>query len=112
MSQLFQDLRFGVRMLLKNPSFTTVAVLSLARGIGVNTAIVQLLNAVLLKMLPVLAPEQLAEVRPTDMSGTRGNKSAAYPAVTNPIWEQIRERQQTFAGVFAWGPDTLNLAQG
>jgi predicted permease len=109
---MFQDIRFGVRMLLKNPSFTTVAVLSLALGIGANTAIFQLLNAVRLKMLPVAAPEQLAEVRPTDMSGTRGNKSEPYPAVTNPIWEQIRDRQQSFSGIFAWSATSFNLAQG
>jgi putative ABC transport system permease protein len=112
MNGLWQDLRFGARMLRKNPGFTAVAVLSLALGIGANTAIFQLLNAVRLKLLPVKAPQELAEVRPTDMSGTRGNKSAWYPAVTNPIWEQIRDRQQSFSGVFAWGTGGLNLSQG
>jgi hypothetical protein len=46
------------------------------------------------------------------MSGTRGNKSAWYPAVTNPLWEQIRARQQAFSGIFAWGTGVFNLAQG
>ena len=109
---MIQDLRFGVRMLLKSPGFTAVAVLSLALGIGANTAIFQLLNVVRLKSLPVKAPQELAEVRPTDVSGTRGSKSASYPAVTNPIWEQIRDRQQAFSGIFAWGTGGLNLAQG
>ena len=109
---MIQDLRFGVRMLLKNPGFTAVAVLSLALGIGANTAIFQLLNVVRLKTLPVNAPQELAAVRPTDMRTTRGNKSASYPAVTNPIWEQIKDRQQAFSGIFAWGTGGFNLAQG
>ena len=57
--EMFQDLRFGVRMLLKHKGFTLVAVLSLALGIGANTAIFSLMDAVLLKMLPVERPEQL-----------------------------------------------------
>ena len=95
---MFQDLRFGVRMLLKNKSFTAVAVLSLALGIGANTAIFQLIDAVRLRTLPVKAPHELAEVRLADMKG-RGEDSprTPFPTVTNPIWEQIRERQE---GVF------------
>ena len=109
---MFQDIRFGVRLLVKNPAFTTVAVLSLALGIGANTGIFQLLNVVRLKLLPVRAPQELVAVRPTDMDGTRGNKSEEYPAVTNPLWEQLRDRQQSFSGIFAWSTQPLNLAQG
>ncbi|HKO62989.1 MAG TPA: ABC transporter permease [Pyrinomonadaceae bacterium] len=110
--EMFQDLRFGVRMLLKNKSFTTVAVLSLALGIGANTAIFQLLDAVRLRTLPVPAPHELAEVRMTNMKGARGGFFRTDPTVTNQIWEQIRDRQQAFSGAFAWGTDTPNLAQG
>jgi putative ABC transport system permease protein len=110
--EMFQDLRYGARLLLKQKSFTVVAVLSLALGIGANTAIFQLLDAVRLRTLPVKAPQELAEVRLTTMDGTRGNKSARYPAVTNPIWEQLRERQQGFSSICAWSPDSFNLAQG
>lgn len=60
---MIQDLRFGVRMLVKNKGFTAVAIFSLALGIGANTAIFQLVNAVRLRMLPVRAPEELVEVR-------------------------------------------------
>ncbi len=109
--EMFQDLRFGVRMLLKNKSFTTVAILSLALGIGANTAIFQLLDAVRLRMLPVRAPHELAEVRMADMKGARGGIGRSL-SVTNPIWEQIRERQQAFSGIFAWGTDSVNLAPG
>jgi putative ABC transport system permease protein len=109
---LGKDLRFGWRMLWKNPGFALIAILTLALGIGANTAIFQLLDAVRLRALPIKAPQELAEVRLTTMNGTRGNKSAPYAAVTNPIWEQLREQQQAFSGLCAWSPDSFNLAQG
>src|SRR5262245_698719 len=59
---LWQDIRFGVRMLLKNRGFTTVAVLTLALGTGANTAIFTLIDAVMLKMLPVQSPQELVEL--------------------------------------------------
>jgi putative ABC transport system permease protein len=108
---MIQDLRFGVRMLLKHKGFTAVAILSLALGIGANTAIFQLLDAVRLRTLPVKAPQELVEVRIADMKGARGG-IWREPSVTFPIWEQIRDRQQAFSGIFAWGTDTANLAPG
>jgi len=109
---MIKDLSFALRMLRKSPGFTAVAVLSLALGIGANTAIFQLLNAVRLKMLPVKAPQELAEVRIADLTGRRGSFSSRYASVTNPIWEQLRGRQQAFSGLAAWGTDTFNLARG
>jgi putative ABC transport system permease protein len=112
MATLFQDLRYGIRMLRRSPGFTAVAVMSLALGIGANTAIFQLLDAVRLKSLPVRAPQELAEVRIEDMTGARGSFATGYHAVTNPVWEQIRDRQQSFSGVGAWGNAQFNLSQG
>lgn len=110
---IIQDLRFGVRLLLKHKSFTAVAVLSLALGIGANTAIFQLVDAVRLRTLPVKDPHELAEIRMGDMKGAMGGFfRAPYPTVTNGIWEQVRNRQQAFAGIFAWGTDNANLAAG
>src|SRR5215510_1767072 len=112
---MLNDLRFGIRMLMKNPAFTAVAVLSLALGIGANTAIFQLLNAVRLKNLSVRNPQELAQVRlrAGDVELTRGNKGPMrYAPVTNPVWEQVRDRQQAFSGIAAWGMAGFNLAQG
>ena len=109
---MFQDLSFGVRMLRKNPGFTAVAVLSLALGIGANAAIFQLVNAVRLKTLPVRNADQLVNVQLTDMEAARGSKPSPYASVTNPIWEQIRDRQQGFSGILAWSRNDFNLAQG
>ncbi len=94
MNGIWQDLRFGARMLRKSPGFTAAAVLSLALGIGANTAIFQLLNAVRLKTLPVASPHELTEVRIVDMDKARGSFSGRHHAVTNSVWEQIRDRQQ------------------
>src|SRR5437763_13165997 len=111
MDKLLGDLRFGLRQLRLNPTFTAVAILSLALGIGANTAIFQLIDAVRLRTLPVKVPQELAEIRMADMKGARGGISDR-PTVTNKIWEQIRDRQQAFSGVFAWGTDNINLAPG
>lgn len=112
---MFNDLIYGLRVLRKNPAFTAVAVMSLALGIGANTAIFQLLNAVRLKNLPLRNPQELAQVRlrASDVPLTRGNKGAMrYAPVTNPLWEQIRDRQEAFSGVAAFGFAGFNLAQG
>lgn len=113
MKDLFQDLKYALRVLRKNPGFTAVAVLSLALGIGANTAIFQLFDAVFLRTLPVKAPEQLAEVRiPPTSPGRAGKVHGARPELTYAQWEQIRDRQQVFSDVFAWGGETFNLARG
>jgi putative ABC transport system permease protein len=111
-ANLFQDARHGLRLLLLNPGFALVAILSLALGIGANTAIFQLLDAVRLRTLPVQHPEQLAVVRISNFENASGSFSTRYPQATNPQWEQIRAQQQGFSGIFAWAPERLNLARG
>ncbi|HYM00867.1 MAG TPA: ABC transporter permease [Blastocatellia bacterium] len=115
MMDFVEDIRYGLRILVKNRGFAAVAILSLALGVGANTAIFQLFDAVFLRTLPVDAPEQLAEIklqRPLPTGGRTGGFNGPHPELTFAQWEQIRERQQAFSGVFAWYATNFNLAAG
>jgi putative ABC transport system permease protein len=103
LDDVFQDVRYALRALYSSPGFSAIAILSLALGIGANTAIFSLINAVLLKALPVSHPEQLVELSMRSEDGL---------AFTNPVWEQVRDRQDVFSGAFAYSPTRLNLAMG
>jgi putative ABC transport system permease protein len=96
-SFLSTDVRDATRALRSTPLVTTAAVLSLALGIGANTALFSILHSLVFKPLPVAEPERLALLA--------GN------GWTNPIWEQIRDRQSDlFDGAFAWSRERFNLA--
>ena len=96
------DLRYALRALRSSPGFALVAILSLALGIGANTAIFSLIDTLILKTLPVENPAELVQV----------NMGTDDTSFTNPIWEQVRDRQDVFRGVFAFGGARLNLASG
>src|SRR5881296_1609348 len=97
---VWRDLKYGARLLRLNPGFAIVAILSLALGVGANTAIFQLLDAVRLRTLPVSRPNELAEIRIAETpNGRTGNFRGRRPALTNPLWEQIRDRQMGFSSV-------------
>ncbi len=98
---LWQDLRYGVRNLNASRGFTAIAVLSLALGIGANTAIFSIVNAVMLRSLPVEDPARLVQVRTGERS-----------YYTNPLWEQIRDHQTGFAGMLAYSQDRFDLSSG
>src|SRR5947207_1807828 len=84
---VWRDLRYGARLLRLNPAFALVAILSLALGVGANTAIFQLLDAVRIRTLPVHDPAQLAEIRIEQTSdGRTGSFSGRRPNLTNPLW--------------------------
>jgi putative ABC transport system permease protein len=109
----WRDLRYGARLLRLNPGFALVAILSLALGVGANTAIFQLLDAVRLRTLPVAEPQQLMEIRIADTTGGRsGQFSGRRPNLTNPLWERIRDRQQPFSSALAWSGAAFNLTAG
>jgi predicted permease len=98
-----QDIRFSLRTLKKSLGFTATAILTLALGIGANTAIFQLLDAVRLRSLPVANPSTLASVQ--IKGGTRGfgiTYGDNATALSYPLWEEIRRHQGAFSHVFAW----------
>ncbi|MBV8513896.1 MAG: ABC transporter permease, partial [Acidobacteria bacterium] len=110
METLWQDLKHGARLLRLNPGFTIVAILSLALGIGANTAIFQLLDAVRLRTLPVRDPQQLAIVSLETHNWAAGRHHGRYSYITAPQWEQIQEHQEAFSSIFAWAENDFNLA--
>src|SRR5579863_4336197 len=88
------DVRYALRTLGKSPGFAATAIITLALGIGANTAIFMLLDAIRLRSLPVQDPQELAEVRITD-SGHQGmGLNQQYGELTRPLWQQIRDHQQ------------------
>ncbi len=107
-----RDLRYAVRLLRRSPGFALVAVLSLALGVGANTAIFQLIDAVRLRRLPVDHPEQLVEVKIVDATSRTGSFRGRRPSLTNPLWEGILGKQQAFSGMAAWGATTFDLSTG
>jgi putative ABC transport system permease protein len=109
---LAQDVRYGIRQLKQSPGFTLVAVLSLALGIGANTAIFQLVDAIRLKMLPVSHPEELVSLDFQKGSRRSGWWSSRSSRFTYAHWQEIRTRQQAFSGVLAWSAARFNLASG
>jgi predicted permease len=109
---VWQDVRYGTRVLKLNPAFAAVCILSLALGIGANAAIFQLLNSVRMRTLPVKHADELAIIRIKDRKWASGRFSGRYAQVTNPMWQQIRDRQQGFSGIFAWGASMWNLNTG
>src|SRR6516165_1515066 len=111
LEHFMQDIQYGLRQLRLSPGFTAVAVLSLALGIGANTAIFQLLDAVRLRNLPVPNPQQLAAVR--IVGGNRGmGLNQNYGDLTRPLWQEIRDKQQPFSGIFAWSVNQRYVGSG
>ncbi len=107
MSGLAQDLRYALRQLRKSPAFTAVAVVTLALGIGANTAVFSVMNAVLLRSLPVRDPQNLYYVQigsgqegPPPVSST-GNGNTSF---SEPVFEALRERRDVFADLIAYAP--------
>ena len=112
---LGQDVRFGVRQLLKSPGFSLVAILSLALGIGANTAIFTLINDLLLKSLPVHKPEQLVSFGKSINGGILGSVApGATEIFSYDFYKRIEREHAPFEGVAAFGsfPVQVSVRRG
>jgi predicted permease len=132
LEQLWQDVRFGLRQLRRSPGFTAVAVFTLALGIGVNTSIFSLIDAVMLKMLPIRDPQQLRQVLwagphdPRELRLRTSYSTGFCPEIAGvgsfdsgcsfsyPTFEQVREQAQAFSHVFTftWAGDLNVIVDG
>jgi predicted permease len=104
MADLWQDLRFGARMLLKQPGFTLIAALTLSLGIGANTAIFSLVNTVLLRPLPVAQPDRVVEVTPL-------RKGADIGAISYPFYKDFRDKNEALDGLAAYRFVPMSLSR-
>ena len=103
---IIQDLTYGIRSLTRRPGFTAVAVLTLAMGIGVNTALFSAVDAVVLSPLPVEEPEELVRINDQWPNGF------PYGSISYPLWQDVRERADVLEDVFAYRSIPLSLSAG
>jgi putative ABC transport system permease protein len=109
LESLMADVRYALRSLRASPGFALVALLSLGLAIGANTAIFSLIDAVMLRSLPVSRPEELVRVTTPARSGGLGEGSDNF---TNPLWEELWDRQDVLSGAFATADERFDLAGG
>ncbi len=107
MQTLLQDIRYGLRMLIKRPGFTLIAIITLALGIGANTAIFSLVNTVLLRPLQISKPEQVHQIVPT-------SKGSDFLAFSYPDYVDFRDRNNVLSGLIAtrFAPVSLSRSNG
>src|SRR5262249_31118037 len=105
LESISQDLRHGIHVLVKSPAFTAVAVLTLALGIGANTAIFTLVNAVLLRTLPIRDPQQLVVVGDPAQVNARSNGTPRTDIFSYPLYKELRDRNFVFTGLAAAASD-------
>ncbi|HEY9233026.1 MAG TPA: ABC transporter permease, partial [Blastocatellia bacterium] len=111
MDTLRQDIRYGIRTLMKNPGFTAIAVLTLALGLGANTAIFSLTDQILLRRLPVERPEELVVVRsPGPKSGHTWSDGDGSASFSYPVYKALRDKNNVFAGLLARFAVPLSVA--
>ncbi len=109
METLWQDLQYGLRMLVKKPAFTAVAVITLGLGIGANTAIFSVVNAVLLRPLPYKDPDNIVRFRMSlpPMAGEGGPRFV--PSITTSDFQEFREQSQTLSQVALYSNNAMTL---
>ena len=102
-AEFWQDLRYGARMLVKNSGFTLIAIIMLAAGIGANTAVFSVVNAVLFKPLPVAQPDELVSLYASDFSGSR------YGASSYLDYMDLRDRTDVLSGLIAYWRQSVRM---
>src|SRR3954465_9601146 len=113
MGSFLQDLKYGARLLAKAPGFTVIAALSLALGIGANTTIFTLVNAVLLNPLPVEDPAQLVSVFTSDeRNNPRGGGGSGFLQTSPMNFRDLRDKNEVFSGMTAHVGVALNITGG
>jgi len=105
----WRDLRYGFRQLRNTPGFTVVALLSLVLGIGANTAIFELLDAVRMRTLPVKDPQELVSARVALVPHGRTGSFRQVPDLTRNLFEALRDRQQVFRQLSPWAVTSADL---
>src|SRR2546429_7320612 len=109
MTSLVLDLRFALRAIRRSPLFAAVAILSLALGIGANTAIFTLMDQLMLRLLPVKNPEQLVMIWPNGphMGNNRGTRKTSYP-----MYQDFQQKAEAFSDVFCQFGTPLSIGFG
>ncbi|MGH9747206.1 MAG: ABC transporter permease [Candidatus Acidiferrales bacterium] len=112
MQSFWQDVRYGLRMLARNPAFSAIAVLTLALGIGANTAIFSLTDQILLRRLPVQHPEQLVLLRSpgTNQGHMWSDSSDDSGMFSYPVYKDLRDSNQAFSGLLARFPAAVSIS--
>jgi predicted permease len=108
---LFRDVRYALRGFAKSPGFTTVAIITLTLGIGANTAVFQLLDAVRLRSLPIQRPQELVELQIIGGNKGLGVNDNQYTYFTVPMWQEVRRHHDPLSGVFAWRNADMMVGQ-
>ena len=113
MDELRINIRQALRSFVKNPAFTAVVVLTLALGIGANTAIFSLMDQVLLRLLPVKDPDRLVILQgPGPFSGRASSHSNTLQVLSHPMFEHLRDQSTVFSGVLAEFTASIHLGEG
>jgi predicted permease len=108
LESLLRDVRYAVRGFTRSPGFTAVAIITLALGIGANTAVFQLIDAVRLRSLPIQKPQELVELLIIGGNNGLGVSDGQYTSFTVPMWQEVRRHHDPLSGVFAWrGADMM-----
>src|ERR1700679_1979039 len=115
MSTILQDLRFALRQLRRSPGFAVTAILTLALGIGANTAIFSLLDQALLRSLPVRDPQQLVVLKGTGNAWTGSTSNSGGDDLdyfSFPMYKDLRDQNKVFDGLIGTSPFTAGFSRG